>query len=149
MGIDRKKLEAVVDTFESGFENFPDFTIDMDTGYVKFDDYDEFPVCGCHAGFYGICSETVLPKERTWWEEFAHKLANSLGFESFWQLRRWAKDNPEIWGNGHGWDMFYNELAIGGYFDRFCDQDKIVINPEIILTHWQGVLERFIKYEEK
>ena len=152
MGITKEKLEKVVDTFESGFENFPDFAINMDLNYIRFEKRDKkwIPVCGCHAGFYGICSENVHPNERTNWKESAHKLANSLGFESSRKLQLWAKNNPEIWGNFYGYEMFYNELAIGGYFDPFyyCN-DGFVINSEIILKHWVGVLERFEKYEEK
>ena len=151
MGITKEKLRAVVDTFEKGVKNHPNFDIDMHLYYIHFKKQDEkwFPACGCHASFYAICAEKIYPYERISWKKFASKLAHHLGFESSKKLQLWAQENPEIWGNFHGYEMFYNELAIGGYFDPFCDENKIVINPEIILMHWVGVMERFIECEEK
>ena len=38
-------------------------------------------------------------------------MANDLGFIDKFELRDWAHDNPKIWDNLNGYDMFTDELA--------------------------------------
>ena len=126
-------MQAVVDTFESGFEKYPDFRIDMEKSFYSDRSQVAMPPCGCHASFYGASADIAIDGQD--YGYFADILAENLGFISSWELISWARDNPQIWGNSYGYDMFADADAIGGYFDP-------------IFEHWQGVLERFIEHEE-
>ncbi len=111
------------------------------------------PLCGtpgCHAGLIYIVAEE-LPELQEIYERifFSHwnlkyshyeytiwadALAEFLGFSEEKDLECWAKDNPKIWGNKYGYDMFSGRLAFTN------DEDKILKHRDII-NHWKQVLK--------
>jgi hypothetical protein len=63
----------------------------------------------------------------------ASTLAEFLGFENLYALRRWAKDNPKLWGNKFGGGMF--DLA-----EAFTDDSDKGLKHKDIINHWKQVL---------
>jgi hypothetical protein len=110
------------------------------------------PVCGtpgCHAGLISIVAKE-LPKlqdiyERLYflqwnirgnryeYDMWADALAIFLGFVDMEDLMDWAKDNPKIWGNEHGFHMFSFRRA-------FTDKTNKKLTHRDIINHWKQVL---------
>jgi hypothetical protein len=110
------------------------------------------PSCGtpgCHAGLISIVAKD-LPKlqdiyeclyflqwnirgSRYEYSIWADALAEFLGFSEEKDLECWAKDNPKIWGNKYGYDMFSARLA-------FTDDKSKEITHRYIIEHWKQVL---------
>ncbi len=63
----------------------------------------------------------------------ANTLAEFLGFENPYALKRWAKDNPKLWGNKDGYDMF-------SFWPAFFDYCNKEITHRDIINHWKQVL---------
>ncbi len=63
----------------------------------------------------------------------ANTLAVFLGFENPYALKRWAKDNPKLWGNKDGYDMF-------SFWSAFFDYCNKQITHRDIINHWKQVL---------
>jgi hypothetical protein len=72
----------------------------------------------------------------------ANTLAEFLGFENPYALKRWAKDNPKLWGNKEGYDMFC------AYFAFTYDLNKQITHRDII-NHWKQVLKNIEEEEVK
>lgn len=108
--------------------------------------YGEFNLCGtvaCHAGWFGVASTNLndfCPSR--FWVSGAWRLAFHLGFESLMALRRWADENPDIWGNSFGTYMFHQMRAFNRSTDARSDLERIA-------HHWIGVAERLAKLEEE
>jgi hypothetical protein len=66
----------------------------------------------------------------TFW---ARALAVFLCFKDRVSFIYWAGDNPEIWGNEHGDDMFEFGKA-------FTDYENKEITHRDIINHWKQVL---------
>lgn len=60
------------------------------------------------------------------------EMAEDLGFENPYELRRWADKNPQIWGNRHGEYLFEDGEAYGW-------EDTHVGSLSAIRDHWMGV----------
>jgi len=95
---------------------------------------------GCHAGWVEIALGIRNSGRNYHFLESAERLAIFLGFDSHRQLKYWAEDNPKIWGNEQGADMFGSPLAFSQLKDSFPAQ--------ILVDHWRGVGERLKKHEE-
>ena len=67
----------------------------------------------------------------------ADLMAKDLGMEDSHDLIDWADENPEIWGNEEGQHMFYEKYAYN--HEGFSG----------VIKHWEEVLERIIKIENK
>ncbi|HVW99020.1 MAG TPA: hypothetical protein VHA52_01050 [Candidatus Babeliaceae bacterium] len=123
-----KRIRILADTFLFLHEAQPEAEVDM----VHVD----FNVCGtvaCHAGWFAIAQG----KDRTRDYDFlsaADEMAQLLGFDSGYDLCKWASDNQEIWGNKHGALMFNHHLA-------FVDSPE-KLNLKAIGEHWHGVADR-------
>lgn len=65
----------------------------------------------------------------------ADAFAVDLGFENLIQLKIWAENNPDIWGNNCEYDMFCSNKAFG-----FEEEAKITTKD--ISKHLYGVAER-------
>ena len=59
-------------------------------------------------------------------------MALDLGFITRDELRQWAKNNPKIWGNDDGGDMFCCDSAFGFY----------EVTLKEICAHWLAVADR-------
>ena len=112
--------------------------------------------CGtthCHAGWYLLACEwdgvsDYLKGSGVSFEVGAHRMMRDTGMRPeglvgslSGGLVEWAEDNPEIWGNPWGEDMFFCERAFG------CTKDNITL--EKIVDHWRGVAARLKAKEEK
>jgi hypothetical protein len=92
------------------------------------------PVCrtpGCHGGWAGIA---LGFKDIYDYTQGAHALAQYLGFTDRYALATWARDNPGIWGNTSGYDMFLSPAAFG--------QDDECFPVQVLIDHWEGVANR-------
>ncbi len=65
-------------------------------------------------------------------------LAIFLGFKWEQELEIWAQDNPELWGNKHGRDMFCGWRA-------FTDDGDKQLTHRDIIEHWKQVLANIEK----
>jgi hypothetical protein len=83
--------------------------------YDKVDKYE----CGtvhCVAGWYVVANmnrQVIKDKVKNGFVGFsdgADLIANDLGLGGLVGLCEWAEDNPKIWGNVYGYDMFTGEL---------------------------------------
>ena len=54
-------------------------------------------------------------------------------------LERWADDNPDLWGNAHGWSMFTSPSAFLSYEEQTENAD---MSLRTVAIHWEGVYER-------
>jgi hypothetical protein len=129
--------------------------LDELSDYVKNMDVDMFaieePLCGtpgCHAGLISIVAKD-LPELQEIYENhiyfmseteifykyfvWADTLADFLGFEKMRDLEDWAKENPKIWGNIFGGNMFKLTMAFThSQFKKLTHID--------IINHWKQVL---------
>ena len=70
--------------------------------------------------------------------EGADLMAINLGFKDSMDLKKWARENPEIWGNKYGEMMF---SAIGE--EAFFGEDGMFeITLSVIADHWESVAGR-------
>lgn len=108
---------------------------------------DEENLCGtpaCHAGWFG----RFWDKNHTDYNQSANAMANFLGYErtnrhtAMRQLETWAMDNPDLWGNENGDEMFYHRRAF-----RKDSEDMRSATMREIADHWYGVAERLSKVE--
>jgi hypothetical protein len=68
---------------------------------------DDVPGVGCQSNYhYSIWADT---------------LAEFFGFKNSRDLRFWAENNPKLWGNKYGGDMFVFDIA-------FIDDTKAYID---------------------
>lgn len=89
--------------------------------------------CGypmCFAGWYLILSG-INKKSFT---SGVDMVAKDLGFTHAGDLKLWAKQHKDIWGNESGYFMFSSEHSFGGH--------PLTITLETIIDHWKGVKER-------
>jgi len=91
--------------------------------------------CGtpmCHGGWYAVstCKNAInFSGGKT-------LMAEHLGFDASYELKSWAMNNPEIWGNYYGEEMFN--------FNRAFNHHGKLTLPKII-RHWINVQKRLPK----
>lgn len=90
-----------------------------------------------HLGFPDPLGSTLAS-----WSDGSEMMANDLGFDSTFNLVRWAELNPEIWGNEFGKIMFESEFAFG------MDPGEQPTLAEIA-SHWHRVADRLEALEVK
>ena len=93
--------------------------------------------CGtvaCHAGWFGIAYG-----KGSYFFDSASWMAKFLGFSWHYHLRRWAKSNPEIWGNEDGDRIFSDSLAFA------TTPEKLTL--EKVGIHWHKVADRLESLE--
>jgi len=112
--------------------------------------------CGtsaCHAGWFGVTQIKGAPKEsryrdgglQTVDESFgyagaASKMARFLGKSDKLSLKNWAKNNPDLWGNDNGEQMFSDSVSRGNPF--LPGQPLRDIKLKDIAMHWFAVGDR-------
>lgn len=126
----KQQMQSVIDTLEQAVElaerNCP---VDMGEGKI----YRDHP-CGtpmCFAGWYGL-----VTSNKGNFLEGRSKIVNALGFKCSYELKKWAGENPEIWGNKYGLFMFSDDRSFTG------DSDTEIPNLQYIINHLKGVKER-------
>jgi hypothetical protein len=124
----KKQLDKLIATFEKAIKKFPQASVAMMEPNINS--------CGtpmCHAGWFAIGAKIDTDS----FTDGADVIAQTLGFEDRKQLRFWANDNPQIWGNEWGMAMFTDGKAFGKAEDEFG-------SLQIIIDHWKGVRDRVL-----
>jgi hypothetical protein len=138
------KLKQLVNALDELSDDVKDWDVNMRNGAE--------PTCGtpgCHAGLISIVSEELpelqeiyerlyflqwnIRGNRYEYDMWADALAIFLGFVDMEDLMDWAKDNPKIWGNEHGFHMFSFRRA-------FTDKTNKKLTHRDIINHWKQVL---------
>lgn len=164
--ITAKRIEKVISALREG-ENLE---LDMAESFIC--DFKNNHPCGtpaCIAGSYYLLrewdGETKFPKQHLNFRHGAEIMANDLGFSNANDLLSWGNCYPSIWGNCYGKEMFHSAAAYLGEDELLLEGDGQVITnrKDIIISwntfedsltmkkvikHWEGLLRRFIKYEE-
>lgn len=111
--------------------------------YCNMSDLFTQPSCGtpgCHAGWADIALNPYNTERRSF-----HcgkiALAEFLGFDDPYNLKEWARLNPEIWGNSYGELMFCSGRAFG-------QSPSIDFPATVLVDHWRGVGERLKAFED-
>lgn len=94
---------------------------------------------GCHAGLIWTALPMIRAKRPSHYDFLrvgaaaARYLFDSSRANSD-SLKRWAKANPDLWGNYNGDGMWASPCAF--------DQVASYFPSRVIVDHWRGVLER-------
>ena len=80
--------------------------------------------------------ERLIPRYFSYFEDGMTHLKRDLDIQNCHALCVWAGENPDIWGNGYGIDMFASGIAYGVLA---CDD----ISMDVIIRHWRGVADRY------
>ena len=99
----------------------------------------------CAAGHYAVQHDIdegkePLQGELKAWGTGAALMAQDLQMENDEHIIGWADANPELWGNDHGWEMFYEENAY--------NFEGPTLELADIARHWDEVAERVEKNEQ-
>ncbi len=146
--MNKDKLKQFVSALDSLSDDVKDMQVDMEST--------KEPTCGtpgCHAGLISIVAKKLPELEEAHLKVFkihfktykeikqdlyvytiwADALAEFLGFEDILHLTDWAVDNPKLWGNKYGENMFSSWQAFTN------DKNKQLTHRDII-NHWKQVL---------
>ena len=121
----------------------------------------------CHAGWYAFAQIEGMDTPGTWdprprylpgMERYVDADGNTVNFGqgADWMaitagftrdgtmtpaevLERWADDNPDLWGNAHGWSLFTSPSAFLSYEEQTENAD---MSLRTVAIHWEGVYER-------
>lgn len=96
--------------------------------------------CGttaCHGG-YAILALNIKSR---FYDSGANALARYLGFPSREKLEVWARNNPQIWGNDYGDEMFSSGYAFG------IDCYEMAFLKHIV-SHYLSVAKRLMEIKE-
>ncbi|CAC9644215.1 hypothetical protein [uncultured Gammaproteobacteria bacterium] len=150
------KLKEFVTALDALSDDIKDWDVDMNS--------DVKPMCdtpGCHAGLISIVAKD-LPELQEIYERifFSHwnlkyshyeysiwadALAEFLGFENRRGLAFWAENNPKLWGNKFGGDMFVFEIAFIDDTKAYIDDLAKQLTHRDIINYWKQVLTNIEK----
>ncbi|CAC9643135.1 hypothetical protein [uncultured Gammaproteobacteria bacterium] len=139
--------------FVNALDELSDDVKNMDVRMISTSE----PTCGtpgCHAGLISIVAKEFPEMKDTYkrllilklgikcnnftlysFQIWADTLTDFLGFKDRFGLMDWAVDNPKLWGNNRGDDMFCSRLAFTN------DEYKQLTHIDII-NHWKQVLKK-------
>ena len=141
--INKDKLKEFVNALDALSDDVKDWDVEMF-------DIDE-PLCGtpgCHAGLISIVAKELSELQEIYenhiyfmykteiiykYDVWADTLADFLGFEKRRDLEDWAEENPKIWGNEYGGEMFELTRA-------FTDNLPKQLTHRDLINHWKQVL---------
>ncbi len=144
--MNKDKLKELVNALDELSDDVKDWGVNMGSG--------KKPTCntpGCHAGLISIVAKDLPELQEIHkihlyltnrvgcqsnyhYSIWADTLAEFLGFVDKRDLRVWAKDNPKLWGNRDGYNMFCS------FFAFTYDLNKQLTHRDII-NHWKQVLK--------
>ena len=107
-----------------------------------YDDHHECGTVHCVGGWYAVANwrrqaiKDKFNKGRVTYEHGADLMAKDLGFFDRDCLVGWANDNPKIWGNKYGFEMFTGKLA---YSNK---------GFEGVIAQWELVKQNLIELEQ-
>jgi len=110
-------------------------------------------LCGapaCHAGWYAAYSDE---EDVDAYEDGKKLMSRLLGFvykegeylEDQHRLKRWAVNNPCLWGNHNGNGMFNSREAFGQIFGAVASRPLTIKD---ISDHWLDVAKRLYEIQE-
>ncbi len=143
--MNKDKLKEFVNALDELSDDVKDWGVKMESG--------EKPTCetpGCHAGLISIVAQDLpelqdIYKNHIYFTKvggdeseyhyniWVDTLTDFLGFSEEKDLECWAKDNPKLWGNKFGRDMFMTAVA-------FTDDTNKHLTHIDIINHWKQVL---------
>ena len=152
--ITSQRIQTVIDTLKKALGR----PVDMEATCAEFDD--KFEYCGtpaCVAGHYAIASHQHRPRFHSFnpfmphprgghllsYQSGANWMAEDLGFADSTHLEAWANDNPCLWGNIYGHNMFKPFSSSETYGGKCGDE----ITMAMVVKHWEGVRDRVQKEE--
>ncbi len=146
--MNKDKLKELVSALDTLSDDVKDWEVNMGSTNKPSES-----ICGCHAGLISIvakklpelqeiykplysleCESVGKKKNHYIFSVWSSALAIFLGFKYDDELEVWAGDNPRLWGNNRGYDMFCSHLAFTDY------EDKQLTHRDII-EHWKQVLK--------
>jgi hypothetical protein len=146
--MNKDKLKELVNALDALSDEVKDWEVNMGSTNKPSES-----ICGCHAGLISIvakklpelqeiykplysleCESVGKKKNHYIFSVWSSALAIFLGFKYDNELEVWAGDNPRLWGNNRGYDMFCSHLAFTDY------EDKQLTHMDII-EHWKQVLK--------
>lgn len=95
----------------------------------------------CHGGWYAAVAIKNKFLKTFHYQDGANKMAQDLGFKHMSELSEWAMQNPELWGNESGSNMFASKHAF------LTDKEFGATCLEDIIEHWRGVYQRLLVKE--
>ena len=145
------KMEKAINTLSCA-RRYPNPTISMNTASI-YQDVNEDKSCntiGCMAGHYLLGKMTKvtvkhfndetkiltdIKGKELHFADGANLFARDLGFSNKDHIKKWANNNPHIWGNKWGGYMFSTDSAYDNY-----SKDKLTLDT--IIKHLSTVTER-------
>lgn len=137
----KKQWQTVIDKFKSILHRLPENHLDMRVAVVYRRKQQFLHECGtvhCVAGWYYLASKTDIEleaaKTRTSYIGFTSGvmiMREDLGFHTTAELEEFVRNNPEIWGNSHGQELFSDSIA----YDNAETLHEVV-------TYLEGVRDR-------
>jgi hypothetical protein len=146
--MNKDKLKEFVNALDELSDKVKDWEVNMGSTNKPSES-----ICGCHAGLISIvakklpelqeiykplysleCESVGKKKNHYIFSVWSSALAIFLGFKYDNELEVWAGDNPRLWGNNRGYDMFCSHLAFTDY------EDKQLTHRDII-EYWKQVLK--------
>ncbi len=146
--MNKDKLKELVNALDALSDEVKDWEVNMGSTNKPSES-----ICGCHAGLISIvakklpelqeiykplysleCESVGKKKNHYIFSVWSSALAIFLGFKYDNELEVWAGDNPRLWGNNRGYDMFCSHLAFTDY------EDKQLTHRDII-EYWKQVLK--------
>ena len=142
-----KQVNYVIDKLESVREQASEEgALDMNETNVYSEKHKyECGTVHCVAGWYAVANlnrQVIKDKFNqgcVGFDDGANLIAQDLGFGWSYPLKNWAEENPEIWGNEDGFEMFESELAydnagFDGVIAQWCIVRDNLIKLEASIT---------------
>lgn len=132
-----KNIQKVIDKLDSILPTALQGGLDMSQTDVDFRHPCNSP--HCVGGWYAIANQKKLYTGASCigYSEGADLLAKDLGFSDDELLENWLKDNPQLWGNDRGDDLFVTSKAyngeptdLAGIIDHFKEFKRRVKNAK-------------------
>jgi hypothetical protein len=150
--MNKDRLKEFVNALDELSDDVKDWGVKMESG--------EKPTCetpGCHAGLISIVAQDLpelqdIYKNHIYFTKvggdeseyhyniWVDTLTDFLGFSEEKDLGCWAKDNPKLWGNKYGGDMFVFDIAFIDDTKAYIDDLAKQLTHRDIINHWKQVL---------
>ena len=150
-------IREAMDRLETVTKDITEPLVDMNVGDV-WRPMGSCRTVACHGGWYALAKaeqavwmpskidgmDGTVAKEVGYehhldYGDGAEQLAEDLGFDNAACLRRWSRDNPELWGNEYGTYMF----ATRAQGTLAFDMDPFEPFPvKVVIDHWRKVADR-------
>lgn len=134
------KIDILAETFLNLHESVPKAT-KVEMGEPNFQ---KCRTIACHAGWFGLARSKFSNGYS--YEDSADDMAKFLGIVNRFELKDWAENNPDLWGNHDGDGMFCSAHAFGkglAYYKSVWKYKPLTLKH--IGNHWAKVADRIRK----